>query len=305
MTPETREDVVPYHWIFYVLGLGALVGILMFGIAGAQTSTPGGTPTTTPQTDTANTPAPVIVDIRSDGTALVRGSVTQAGADSITIESWGGSWTIRMNDDGAVIPPGNGGQNDASAIQVGHFVGVEGMVARDGQLTIDASFVRDWTTNPYTGALLDTGATDLPVTVSPDTGMLDTGTSGMDAAGMDDGVTPVPVPPVGTEDSTTSDTVAADPEEDTNDGNNTGNDSSSSWNGTIDAVGNDSFTFSTDGGVRYTVDVSELDGTNFTDDNGDQIDLEDIDADDDVFVEGTYDGTAISPTRVEVDTGIF
>lgn len=300
------DTMQPYHRIFYVIGLMALVGILMVGIAAAQTEPSAtGTPPATEPT-TADTPAPVVVDIASDGTALIRGTVTQANADSLTVDTWGGTWTLRMNDDGTVIPAGSGGARDASAIQVGHFVGAEGRVSQDGDFTIDASFVRDWTTDPYTGpvvdssTLMDTDTTGLLVptqgvttntNVEGDIGAAtETDTDADDTDTVDNGVM-----------DDAEDTDATDDTDDTDDtATNT-----SSWSGSVDTVREDSFVLTTDTGIRYTVDVSGVGSDDLVDEDGDQIDINDIDENDDVTVEGTYNGIEITPTRVEVDTGLF
>jgi hypothetical protein len=301
------DTLQPYHRIFYVIGLVAAVGILMFSIAAAQTEPEA---TSTPQDTVAQSsmPAPMVVDIQSDGTALIRGTVTQAGADSITIESWGGTWTIRMNDDGTVIPSGSGGDNDASAIQVGHFVGAEGSMAQGAQLAIDASFVRDWTTDPYTGPAVDT-------TTTGDTGFLipnqsivsdtSTGTDTTTSAGMGAGTATQPPTETGTGTNGTgnADDTTGNDTEDTDEDNATS--SASSWNGTVDTVREDSFTFTTDTGTRYTVDVSGIDATSFVDEDGDEIDIGNVDENDEVTIEGTYNGIEINPTRVEVETGLF
>lgn len=127
----------------------------------APTDPTGTTSTTTPDATTpvaGQYPAPMVVDIDGGGNALIRGVVETAGADSITVSTWGGTWTITTATTGSVVPAGSAGANDLSAIQTGHFVGAEGTVAVDGSNTLTATFVRDWTTNPYTGPALNTGA---------------------------------------------------------------------------------------------------------------------------------------------------
>ena len=131
----------------------------MFSIALAQVDPPM----------TEETPAPVVLEIASDGTALLRGTVTEVGTDTLTVESWGGLWTIRVNDDGTVIPTQNGTTtpNDLGGFAVGDFVGAEGLIDGDAAMTINTSFVRNWTTNPLTDAFDDT--TDTSTNTAPTT----------------------------------------------------------------------------------------------------------------------------------------
>lgn len=88
------------------------------------------------------TPAPMVLDISSNGTVLIRGTVRSVTGDTITIDSWGGIWFIRTS--GASFA-----SNAAiSDITEGDFVGISGSIAQDQILTIDATFVRNWTSNP-------------------------------------------------------------------------------------------------------------------------------------------------------------
>jgi hypothetical protein len=95
-------------------------------------------------------PAPMVVSVDQNGDALVRGIVTANAGDSLTVQSWGGMWTIQSGGAGATtaVPGGPAGAHDFSAIRVGDFVGAEGTVSGTSGLALNASFVRDWTTNP-------------------------------------------------------------------------------------------------------------------------------------------------------------
>jgi hypothetical protein len=73
-----------------------------------------------------------------------------------------------MNQNGSVIPNGAAGTNDVSAIRVGDMVGAEGMMAEDADFTIDASFMRDWTTNPLAGAFDASAASDVMSVPAPE-----------------------------------------------------------------------------------------------------------------------------------------
>lgn len=136
-----------------------------YGTPSSVTSTtvsPIVSPTPTPATPSASipistltaypasgsTPAPMIVQIDSTGGALVRGIVLSVTPNMLAIRSWGGIWMIRSNSGSTVIPAG-GSAGDFGTISAGDFVGVDGELATDQIYTIDASLVRDWTTNPY------------------------------------------------------------------------------------------------------------------------------------------------------------
>lgn len=118
-----------------------------------------------------STPAPMVVSIENSGNALIRGVVQSVSAEKVTIATWGGVWTIRSAGEGAttVLPAGPSGTSDLSLIAVGHFVGAEGIIATDEPATITAAFVRDWTTNPYRGALLNSSGTISAPTTDSDT----------------------------------------------------------------------------------------------------------------------------------------
>ncbi len=121
--------------------------------SGGQNPTP---PLTITYPAPGTTPAPMVLDVSSDGRVLVRGTVLMASANLITVRSWGGIWIVRTTPQSVVIPqivPG-----DMSALRVGDFVGIDGYMS--GQIyTIDATLVRDWTTHPYT-ASANTSSTD-------------------------------------------------------------------------------------------------------------------------------------------------
>ena len=84
-------------------------------------------------------PKPMVLMISSNGKGLLRGVVKSMGVSSITVATWGGIWTVNMNDNTTIAPSDN-----ISAIAVGDFVGVSGMVSEDSP-TITAERVRDWT----------------------------------------------------------------------------------------------------------------------------------------------------------------
>jgi|GEM_PF-2067516 len=166
---------------------------------------------TTPLVVAQSAPAPMVLDISSDGTALVRGVVTAVDQNSITISTWGGPWVIRTETSQVVAgaPDGTAG---ISAISPGDFVGAEGQIATDAPLTVDAAFVRNWTTNPYTGDTAadgvggsaegtdgtggdSTGGTGTPDTApGSGTGGTSTAPGTTDGAGVEDTTPPTETP---------------------------------------------------------------------------------------------------------------
>ena len=84
-------------------------------------------------------PAPMIVTISASGQGRARGVVTSVGANSLTIATWGGAWTINVTSSTVVAP-----QNDLSKIAVGDFIGVMGVVSQESP-TITADYIRGWT----------------------------------------------------------------------------------------------------------------------------------------------------------------
>jgi|GEM_PF-1494320 len=95
-------------------------------------------------------PAPMVIEADDVGNVVIRGQVTSVDDNSLTINSWGGEWTIRTTVS-STVEPATGVSGNLSGIRSGDFVGVEGVFATDEEMTINASFVRDWTTNPLIG----------------------------------------------------------------------------------------------------------------------------------------------------------
>ncbi len=104
---------------------------------------------------TGTTPAPEAVSIGADGTALVRGTVTAVAPNDLTVASWGGLWDIRSGGPGATtaVPAGPSSDSDFSNIRVGDFVGVDGIAMNSAPSSVNATFVRDWTTNPVVASV--------------------------------------------------------------------------------------------------------------------------------------------------------
>jgi hypothetical protein len=113
----------------------------VFGLT-APTSTVNPPPTVNPPRPRE----PVIIQIGSEGGALLRGTVDSVGAGSIVVKSWGGKWTVRIGINTQILPKVAGDiSNLSSNFKAGDFVGVLGRIADSPDWTINATFVRNWT----------------------------------------------------------------------------------------------------------------------------------------------------------------
>lgn len=118
-----------------------------------------------------NSPAPMVIEADDAGNVVMRGEVTAINGSSMSVESWGGTWTVRTNGESSVVPVGNG-NGDLSGISVGDFVGVDGVFATDQDMTVDASFVRNWTTDPVVGAFDASAMVTTDMTIDSDAGSM-------------------------------------------------------------------------------------------------------------------------------------
>jgi hypothetical protein len=84
---------------------------------------------------------PMVVQIGPDGNALIRGTVTNVGTNSLTVKSWGGNWTVKIEKDTKFLPKGL----TLEQIKAGDFVGLNGKVNSEETLTVHATLIRDWT----------------------------------------------------------------------------------------------------------------------------------------------------------------
>lgn len=213
-----------------------------------------------------STPAAMTVQVDSAGRVLVRGTVITAGPNSIAIRSWGGLWVIRTNSAATVIPAGTS-VGDLSGIAVGDFVGVDGMMATDQLYTVDASLVRDWTTNPYVSPNTNTASTEESSTSGAPTGS-DATTS------------------TSAEGTTTSTTQAR-----------------SLYTGTASDVSGDSLILTSSDGMRYTIVVGN--DTTLWDQSSDTISLSQIQPGDGIRLNGSLDPTTNTITATVVrDTSL-
>jgi len=84
--------------------------------------------------------SPMILTISADGHILMRGTVESVGTDSLMVNSWGGSWAVKLSSTTNTMSL----NRVISDFQVGDFVGVMGTVQKDGSFVIDAKIVRKW-----------------------------------------------------------------------------------------------------------------------------------------------------------------
>jgi hypothetical protein len=111
--------------------------VLAASVSLAQTVSPSATssaPVTKPH------PLPMVVEIGPAGNALIRGTVTSIGTDSLTVKSWGGDWTVKIERDTKFLPRGL----TLDQIKAGDLVGLNGKVNSEETLTVHATLIRDW-----------------------------------------------------------------------------------------------------------------------------------------------------------------
>lgn len=82
---------------------------------------------------------PQVLEVNGKGNVLMRGTVTAANGDSLTISSWGGSWTVLPAEAPEIISK----DKTISSIAVGDYVGVQGTIVPNTTLTIKAKVVRN------------------------------------------------------------------------------------------------------------------------------------------------------------------
>lgn len=267
------------------------------------------TTATPPEVPPGSVPAPVVVEVDNSGRILMRGIVTETNADTLTLKSWGGTWTIRVGA-GSTIIPGN-----LAAITVGSFVGVDGQVAGDQALTIDATVVRDWTTAPYTGEGAPTPVPEPAGIGATVTGAAQAGATTNNASSLQATLEQLKAraqallnPSQNDEDADEEDAVddETDEEEENNEDEEDENDERDEedrWDGTVEDVTDDTFTLVTDDDETFTVSI-EFD-TDVYDEDGEYMDdVTDIDEGAEVEVRGTIDADdddTIVATEVHVE----
>ena len=102
--------------------------------------------TSTSTTSTASAPSvsqKFVLQIGPKGEALLRGTIASVASGVLTVNSWGGVWTVNVPSSAEVVPAAVG--KDVTKFGVGDFVGVSGIASQSAAWTIDAKVVRDWT----------------------------------------------------------------------------------------------------------------------------------------------------------------
>jgi hypothetical protein len=85
--------------------------------------------------------AQMSVGINANGKANVTGVVQSVASSSLTIKSWGGTWTVNVTGT-TNVNPHVGAVNDLSNVKVGDTVSVQGTAASDS-LTLTATSIND------------------------------------------------------------------------------------------------------------------------------------------------------------------
>lgn len=141
-------------------------------------------PTTAPfiAAEPSSAPMPMVVRISDDGNALIRGIVRTLGPTSLTLATWGGTWTInttamtRVNAGGTMINSSQALTN----ITPGDFIGAYGVVSPTKTQTVNAANLRDWTKRPPSSPSSEETATSTAPAVGAATNTLPSTTTPTD-----------------------------------------------------------------------------------------------------------------------------
>ncbi len=120
-----------------VLVLSAVIAIPVF----AQTTTTTPTTTVAPVATTASEQP--ILQVGAAGKVLLRGTIASISGTTLTVNSWGGTWTVDIASGASILPAAANG--NIGQFSTGDFVGVQGTVSQSANWTINANLVRDWT----------------------------------------------------------------------------------------------------------------------------------------------------------------
>jgi hypothetical protein len=82
-----------------------------------------------------------ILQVGAAGKVQMRGTIASVASGMLTVNSWGGAWTVNVGASARIFPAAT----STTQFKAGDFVGVQGTVSQSASLTIDATFVRDWT----------------------------------------------------------------------------------------------------------------------------------------------------------------
>ncbi len=128
-----------------IAGTGIAVTTALLAVAWVAGAQPTGS-TSTPAAASAPAVAtqPQILSVNAAGRVLLRGTIASVSSGSMTVNGWGGTWTVNIPASAEVLPAAAAGSY-ATAFQTGDFVGVEGTVATNAAWTVNATVVSDWT----------------------------------------------------------------------------------------------------------------------------------------------------------------
>lgn len=150
------------------LAFGLIIAMILVGVGVIKAQTTGTTSTSTATTSTSTTATTItstvpssnllrslqIVNISSNGTALVRGTVESVSGNVVHVRGWGGVWRITVSPDTLLNPLALREANPATTststqnlrgIRVGDVVGALGSMDQSRDFTVNARFLRDWT----------------------------------------------------------------------------------------------------------------------------------------------------------------
>ena len=122
------------------LVLAATIAVPVFAQTTTTTPTTAVTPATTAAPAASEQP---ILEVGAAGKVLMRGTIASISSTTLTVNSWGGTWTVDLASGAEILPATANG--NLSQFSVGDFVGVQGTVASSPSWTINATLVRDWT----------------------------------------------------------------------------------------------------------------------------------------------------------------
>jgi hypothetical protein len=114
--------------------LGMTIGALLLAVALV-------TPAQAKGNDAAErTNQNMMVSVNPAGRATIQGKVTAISSSSVSIASWGGTWTVNFSGN---VKAKYGQKLPLSSIKVGDVVTASGKISNNGGLTIDAVSIRD------------------------------------------------------------------------------------------------------------------------------------------------------------------
>jgi hypothetical protein len=121
-----------------IVGAGILAMLAVAVLVNAQTATTTATSLIHPIASQRN-----MVQIGPQGKALIRGTIASVSGSALTVNSWGGVWTVNVSSGAEILPTTIG--KDITQFKAGDFVGVQGSISQSASWTVDATLVRDWT----------------------------------------------------------------------------------------------------------------------------------------------------------------